>query len=212
AALDGPAACGTCGSPKLEQVPGGLDTLFSSQLFPFSTLGWPEETDDLDFFYPTTLLITGYEILYLWVARMVMSGLFLTGHVPFRSVVIHGLVRDPQNQKMSKSRGNVVDPLEVIARFGADPLRFGLAWQATDAPRPHRPCTGSSGRSSATGAWRSRRTACTRARRTRSAPRRTSWRGSWSARSGCSTRSCRSSPRRPGSASTPAGPSSSRRG
>ena len=132
-ALEDPTACGTCGSTELEQDPDVLDTWFSSQLWPFSTLGWPEETDDLAFFYPTTLLITGYEILYLWVARMVMSGLFLTGQVPFRSVVIHGLVRDPQNQKMSKSRGNVVDPLEVIARFGADPLRFGLAWQATDA-------------------------------------------------------------------------------
>ena len=110
-----------------------LDTWFSSQLWPFSTLGWPDDTPDLGYFYPTSALITGYEILYLWVARMVMSGLFLAGEVPFRDVVIHGLVRDPQGRKMSKSLGNVIDPLEVVGRTGADALRFGLAWQATDA-------------------------------------------------------------------------------
>jgi valyl-tRNA synthetase len=133
AAVEDPDACATCGSKEIEQDPDVLDTWFSSQLWPFSTLGWPDETPDLAFFHPTSLLITGYEILYLWVARMIMSGLFLTGEVPFRNVVIHGLVRDPQGRKMSKSTGNIIDPLEVIERVGADPLRFGLAWQATEA-------------------------------------------------------------------------------
>jgi valyl-tRNA synthetase len=133
AAVEDPDACATCGSTQIEQDPDVLDTWFSSQLWPFSTLGWPEVTDDFQFFHPTSLLITGYEILYLWVARMIMSGLFLTGDVPFRDVVIHGLVRDPQGRKMSKSLGNIIDPLEVIERVGADPLRFGLAWQATEA-------------------------------------------------------------------------------
>jgi valyl-tRNA synthetase len=133
AATMDPDACTECGSKDIEQDPDVLDTWFSSQLWPFSTLGWPEDTEDLRFFHPTSLLITGYEILYLWVARMIMSGLFLTGDVPFRDVVIHGLVRDPQGRKMSKSFGNIIDPLEVIERVGADPLRFGLAWQATEA-------------------------------------------------------------------------------
>jgi valyl-tRNA synthetase len=133
AGLNDPDACKVCNSPKIEQDPDVLDTWFSSQLWPFSTLGWPESTDDLAFFYPTSALITGYEILYLWVARMIMSGLYLTGDVPFHDVVIHGLVRDPQGRKMSKSLGNVIDPLDVIATLGADALRFGLAYQATDA-------------------------------------------------------------------------------
>jgi valyl-tRNA synthetase len=128
-----PDACATCSSTSIEQDPDVLDTWFSSQLWPFSTLGWPEDTPDLGYFYPTSALITGYEILYLWVARMIMSGLFLAGDVPFRDVVIHGLVRDPQGRKMSKSLGNVIDPLEVVGRAGADALRFGLAWQATEA-------------------------------------------------------------------------------
>jgi valyl-tRNA synthetase len=133
ASVEDPAACRECGSAQIEQDPDVLDTWFSSQLWPFSTLGWPEPTDDLDFFYPTSALVTGYEILYLWVARMMMSGLHLTDEVPFRNAVIHGLVRDPQGRKMSKSLGNVIDPLDTVARTGADPLRFGLAWQATDA-------------------------------------------------------------------------------
>jgi valyl-tRNA synthetase len=133
ASVEDPAACLECGSREIEQDPDVLDTWFSSQLWPFSTLGWPEETEDLAFFYPTSALITGYEILYLWVARMIMSGLRLAGQVPFRHAVIHGLIRDPQNRKMSKSLGNVIDPLTVIERAGADALRFGLTWQATEA-------------------------------------------------------------------------------
>ncbi len=133
AAVEDPDACPECGSTGIEQDPDVLDTWFSSQLWPFSTLGWPEETEDLAFFYPTSALITGYEILYLWVARMIMSGLHLAGEVPFRHAVIHGLVRDPIGRKMSKSLGNVIDPLDAVERAGADALRFGLAWQATDS-------------------------------------------------------------------------------
>jgi valyl-tRNA synthetase len=132
-AVEDPSACSECGSAELDQDPDVLDTWFSSQLWPFSTLGWPEQTTDLSYFYPTTSLVTGYEILYLWVARMIMSGLYLTGDVPFHNVVIHGLVRDPQGRKMSKSLGNVIDPMDVVERVGADPMRFGLAWQATEA-------------------------------------------------------------------------------
>jgi valyl-tRNA synthetase len=127
ASVEDPSACRECGSDGIEQDPDVLDTWFSSQLWPFSTLGWPEETEDLGFFYPTSVLVTGYEILYLWVARMIMSGLYLTGEIPFHHVVIHGLVRDERNRKMSKSLGNVIDPLEVIDRYGADGLRFALA-------------------------------------------------------------------------------------
>ncbi|MDQ4107683.1 MAG: class I tRNA ligase family protein, partial [Actinomycetota bacterium] len=106
-------------------------TWFSSQLWPFSTLGWPDETPELGAFYPNAVLVTGYEILYLWVARMIMSGLSLAGDVPFRDVVIHGLVRDAHGRKMSKSLGNVIDPVEIFDLYGADALRFSLARLAT---------------------------------------------------------------------------------
>jgi valyl-tRNA synthetase len=131
AAVGEPKACTECGSEDIEQDPDVLDTWFSSQLWPFSTLGWPDETEDLRFFYPTSVLVTGYEILYLWVARMIMSGLYLTSDVPFRDVVIHGLVRDKIGRKMSKSLGNVIDPLDVIDRYGADALRFAMARMAS---------------------------------------------------------------------------------
>jgi len=150
-AREAPTNCPKCGGgAKLEQVPDVLDTWFSSGLLPFTTLGWPEKTRDQEVFYPTTLLITAYEILFFWVARMIMFGChFMQGHeqdasikqasgwadkkndsVPFRQVYIHALVRDAERQKMSKTKGNVVDPLEVIQRFGTDATRFTLAAMA----------------------------------------------------------------------------------
>ncbi|MGB9611910.1 MAG: valine--tRNA ligase, partial [Bryobacteraceae bacterium] len=111
-----PQACHRCGSPRIQQDPDVLDTWFSSALWPFSTLGWPEDTPDLRKFYPTSLLITGFDILFFWVARMIMMGLECVGDIPFREVYIHGLVRDAQRQKMSKTRGNVIDPLEVAEK------------------------------------------------------------------------------------------------
>ena len=131
AALEDPTECPECGSGSLRQDEDVLDTWFSSQLFPFSTLGWPDETPELDYFYPTTLMVTGYEILYLWVARMIFSGLYFMDDVPFKDVLIHGIVRDAHGKKMSKSLGNVVNPLDLIDRFGADSLRFALASLAT---------------------------------------------------------------------------------
>ncbi|GAB6064723.1 valine--tRNA ligase [Deferrisoma palaeochoriense] len=121
-----PEACPRCGATDLAQEEDVLDTWFSSALWPFSTLGWPEETPELAKFYPTSVLVTGFDILFFWVARMMMMGLWFRGDVPFRDVYIHALVRDEKGQKMSKSRGNVIDPLEVIDRFGADPFRFTL--------------------------------------------------------------------------------------
>ncbi|MBQ3077232.1 MAG: valine--tRNA ligase, partial [Clostridia bacterium] len=117
--------CPDCGAP-LRQDEDVLDTWFSSALWPFSTLGWPEKTDDLSYFYPTSTLVTGYDIIFFWVARMIFSGLEHMGEKPFSDVLIHGLVRDSQGRKMSKSLGNGVDPLEVIKEYGADALRFAL--------------------------------------------------------------------------------------
>jgi valyl-tRNA synthetase len=130
ASLEDADACAKCGSNAVSQDDDVLDTWFSSQLWPFSTLGWPDETADLAKFYPTSVMVTGYEILYLWVARMVMSGLYFMKDVPFREVFIHGIVRDRAGKKMSKSLGNVIDPLEMIERYGADALRFSLAFSS----------------------------------------------------------------------------------
>jgi valyl-tRNA synthetase len=120
------AACGQCGSARLHQETDVLDTWFSSALWPFSTMGWPERTATLAKFYPTSCLVTGFDILFFWVARMMMMGLRFMDQVPFREVYIHALVRDAQGQKMSKSKGNVIDPLSVIDEFGADAFRFTL--------------------------------------------------------------------------------------
>ncbi|MDO4608124.1 MAG: valine--tRNA ligase [Clostridia bacterium] len=124
---DDATACAHCGSKNITQDPDTLDTWFSSALWPFSTLGWPDQTEDLKHYYPTNTLVTGYDIIPFWVMRMMFSGLEQTGEVPFDTVLIHGLVRDSQGRKMSKSLGNGVDPLEVIDNYGADALRFSLA-------------------------------------------------------------------------------------
>ena len=126
-AKDAPHECPKCHSTKLTQDPDTLDTWFSSALWPFSTLGWPDKTKELDYFYPTSTLVTGYDIIFFWVARMIFSGIEHMGEVPFKTVLIHGLVRDPQGRKMSKSLGNGVDPLQEIDKYGADALRFTLA-------------------------------------------------------------------------------------
>ncbi len=125
-ARETPAVCSRCGSSQLVQDSDVLDTWFSSGLWPFSTLGWPDQTEDLATFYPTSLLITGFDILFFWVARMVMLGMEFMGDVPFRQVYIHGLVRDAERQKMSKTRGNVVDPLVVTEKYGTDAVRMAL--------------------------------------------------------------------------------------
>ena len=121
-----PAACATCGSTLIEQDPDVLDTWFSSALFPFSTLGWPQRTPDLERFYPNSVLITGFDIIFFWVARMMKMGIHFMGEVPFRETIIHGLVRDAAGEKMSKSKGNTIDPLDVAEEYGADPLRLAL--------------------------------------------------------------------------------------
>ena len=118
--------CEACHSKNIEQDPDVLDTWFSSALWPFSTLGWPEETEDLKYFYPTDVLVTGYDIIFFWVARMIFSACEQMHEIPFHTVLIHGLIRDPQGKKMSKSAGNGVDPIEMIERFGADALRFNI--------------------------------------------------------------------------------------
>ena len=121
-----PSVCPKCGCAHFTQDPDTLDTWFSSALWPFSTLGWPEKTEELDYFYPTDVLVTGYDIIFFWVIRMVFSGYEQTGKAPFHTVLIHGLVRDSQGRKMSKSLGNGIDPLEVIDKYGADALRLTL--------------------------------------------------------------------------------------
>jgi valyl-tRNA synthetase len=121
-----PDVCPKCGSTHFTQDEDTLDTWFSSALWPFSTLGWPNETEDLKYFYPTDVLVTGYDIIFPWVIRMVFSGIEQTGKLPFHTVLMHGLVRDSEGRKMSKSLGNGIDPLEVIEKYGADALRMTL--------------------------------------------------------------------------------------
>ena len=121
-----PEKCTKCGSTHIHQDEDTLDTWFSSALWPFSTLGWPEQTEDFKYFYPTATLVTGYDIIFFWVARMIFSGIEHTGEVPFKDVLIHGIVRDSQGRKMSKSLGNGIDPLEIIEKYGTDALRFSL--------------------------------------------------------------------------------------
>ena len=125
-AREDPTHCAHCGSDRITQDPDVLDTWFSSGLWPFSTLGWPEDTPDLRRYYPTDIMETGYDILFFWVARMIMMGLWFTDKIPFHTVYLHGLVRDEHGRKMSKSYGNVIDPIETVDKYGADALRFTL--------------------------------------------------------------------------------------
>ena len=125
-ARENPGKCPKCGCTHMTQDPDTLDTWFSSALWPFSTLGWPEKTEDLEYFYPTDVLVTGYDIIFFWVIRMIFSGYEQMGKAPFHTVLFHGLVRDSQGRKMSKSLGNGIDPLEVIDKYGADALRMML--------------------------------------------------------------------------------------
>ena len=126
ASVDEPAACIHCGSKQIIQDPDVLDTWFSSALWPHSTLGWPEDTDDFRYFYPGSVMETGYDILFFWVARMIMMGLEDSGEIPFHTVYLHGLIRDESGEKMSKLRGNVINPAEAISKYGVDALRFAL--------------------------------------------------------------------------------------
>ena len=125
-AVDTPTACSKCGSTKIEQDPDTLDTWFSSGLWPHSTLGWPDATEDLRYFYPTSVMETGHDILFFWVARMIMMGIEDTGEIPFHTVYLHGLIRDEIGEKISKSKGNVVDPLDLMEQYGTDAVRFAL--------------------------------------------------------------------------------------
>ncbi|MCJ7763885.1 MAG: valine--tRNA ligase, partial [Dehalococcoidales bacterium] len=120
-------ACQNCGASDIEQDPDVLDTWFSSALWPHSTLGWPDDTPDMRYFYPTTVMETAYDILFFWVARMIMMGIENTGDIPFRTVYLHGLIRDEKGEKMSKTRGNVLDPLDFLESYGADALRFAVS-------------------------------------------------------------------------------------
>jgi valyl-tRNA synthetase len=129
-ARQAPDECSKCGSARLTQDPDVLETWFSSALWPFSTMGWPDDTPDYRKYYPTSLLITGYDILFFWVARMIMMGLKFTGNVPFRQVCLHSLVRNAEGQKMSKSKGTGIDPVELNEKFGTDAMRFTLASMA----------------------------------------------------------------------------------
>ncbi|UCD54522.1 MAG: valine--tRNA ligase, partial [Dehalococcoidia bacterium] len=126
-AMEDAESCGHCGSANIEQDPDVLDTWFSSALWTHSTLGWPGDTEDLRYFYPTTVMETGYDILFFWVARMIMMGLENTGDIPFRTVYLHGLVRDEKGEKMSKVRGNVLNPVDTLEKYGTDALRFALS-------------------------------------------------------------------------------------
>jgi len=125
-AVETPTACFKCGSARIEQDPDTLDTWFSSGLWPHSTLGWPGDTEDLRYFYPTSVMETAYDIIFFWVARMIMMGIEDTGEIPFHTVYLHGLIRDDTGDKISKSKGNVVDPLDLMAQYGTDALRFAL--------------------------------------------------------------------------------------
>jgi valyl-tRNA synthetase len=121
-----PSVCATCGRPEIRRDPDVLDTWFSSALWPFSTLGWPDDTADLRRYYPNAVMETGFDILFFWVSRMMMMGTHFMGEVPFRTVFLHAMVRDEKGEKMSKTRGNVIDPLDITAKYGADSLRFTL--------------------------------------------------------------------------------------
>ncbi len=127
---ENPAKCGKCGGSNLRQDEDVLDTWFSSWLWPFSTLGWPEKTDDIKYFFPTTTLVTAYDIIFFWVSRMIMVSLEFMGEVPFRDIYIHGLIRDKNGRKMSKSLGNGIDPLEIVKEYGADAFKFTLTFLA----------------------------------------------------------------------------------
>jgi valyl-tRNA synthetase len=124
---DEPKSCSHCGSDGIGQDPDVLDTWFSSALWPHSAIGWPDDSQDLDYFYPTTVMETGYDILFFWVARMIMMGLEDTGQIPFHTVYLHGLIRDEKGEKMSKLKGNVLNPTGTLEKYGTDALRFALS-------------------------------------------------------------------------------------